>query len=885
MDQFIRYLSGPMRVALVLVLVAGALALTIAWSDDLGTKIALSVICAVMVAAALRLATPGEARIIWLRHASLGTAAGVASSVLFFKDWVDGWLLALVQPVVGPGFGPGPASSWLSALVLLFMLTVVWIVNRGNIVRPATVRTRRGVLDHPDKRADRDQLIEDLRAYVDRLDEELRWNREHFIELEADIDLVLGNERRRSAGNLLQAIRRNAAARLFVVLGDPGSGKSVALRTLARSMLHQARAGGQIPIYVNLREWQGGGHELTEVEADLASPIAQFILRFVQNQLGDVSYRFVRQNFVRLQSEGQFFFILDSFDEIPAILDTNQSSPLIRELSEQLYRFVLSGRGARGLVASRYFRRPTIRRRDRCVLEIRPFDEARIEQLIDQQAVDPEALKRRIFTESALLGSAARSPFLLSLILDYERHHPEPVPDNQAELFQSYIEQALVAAAGALGRDSQLPPNLMGLCECIAQLMFERADLGLEIPRETLAEVLDFPRLEEAMEALRDQKVFRISEAGQLSFAHRRFQEYFIVRALIERPQDAPIDAIVEDSRWRDSMVLYAEIAPGWDKLGGAECGADETVGEAERIAEFCWQHIQVLHSSSPQSEPELYLRGLNALRFLVEAFRGRPSVVEAFREPFGTQVATLVQADRDGTVDLLNARYAVEAVTFLSERDAAKVLEIALHIESPWIAETAFRACRYVGRVPETIIEALRRFVLRLTFREIRQRRLELGVALSFHDQFGPVRRALERSVLQRQVCSVAFWGLLFIAPLMWILLMTIAVGGVISRVSFADSTSGKDQMLRRLGRADMIDAFSYGFSPLLGAFAGFLIFPIVIVLSKSSYPVGDAVASLGRWWPQLGSLIGPSPRGAFGGHAREEPTEGLEASRRHLA
>jgi len=856
MDRFIRDMSDPIRIALILVLVAGALALTIAWSDDIGTKISLSLICAGMVVGAIRLATPGEVRIVWLRHASLFAAAGVASSVMFFKDWVDCWLLAFVQHV-DPSFELNSSSKWISALVLLFMLSVVWIVNRGNIVRTATVRTRRGILDHPDNRADRDQLIDDLSAYIDRLDEELRWNRKHFIELETDIDLVLSNERRRSTGNLLQAIRSNSTARLFVVLGDPGSGKSVALRTLMRSLLRQALNNGQIPIYINLCEWQGNAPVLTEFETGETSPIAQFILRFLRAQLSDVSYGFLRRHFDRLQSEGQFFFILDSFDEIPAVLDSNESSALIRELSEQLYRFVLSGHGARGLIASRYFRRPTIRRRDRCVLEIRPFNDTRIEQIIDQQALNPEVLKRRIFIESVLLGSAARSPFLLSLILDYEKYQAKPVPDNQVELFQTYISQAIADAVSVLDRSIEPLPDLMLLCKHIARLMFERSDLGLDVPLSTLAETLDFPHLDESLATLRDHKLFRISENRHLSFTHRRFQEYFIVQTYFENPHAVPIEEIVEDSRWRDSMVLYAEIVPDQQvsrdaKLGVGEAGSTE--GEAERIAEFCWQHIRVLSINSLLSEPEQYLRGLNAMRFLVEAFRSRPQVVNSFRKPFAEQVMTLLQGD--SVVDLLNARYAVESVTFMSDQDAAKVLEVALNIESPWISETAFRACRYLGKVPETVIEALRLFVQRLTFREIRQHRRELSVALSFHDQFSQVRRELGRSNLQTQLCSLVFWALLFLTPLVCLLLMFFSLGNIIVTLALAPAVN-KNELLRRLSRSDVIDLFSYGFTPIMSPWIIVLWIPIVIVLIASSFFVSKFVTKLSEWWPQAQSLL----------------------------
>ena len=873
MSQFFSNMSGSIRIALVFIFLAGALALTVAWSSDFTTKITLSFICGAMIFGALRLATPNEARIIWLRHASLIVGAGAASSLIFFKDWVNSFWLSLAQRV-NPSFELSATTPWLSAFALLSVVAVIWIVNRGNTLNTATVRTRLSILDHPDNRTDRDQLITDLGSYIDRLDEEYRWKRKEFIELEADIDLVLGNERRRSAGNLLQAVQKNAMARLFVVLGEPGSGKSVALRTLTRSLLAQASKGGQIPVYVNLREWQGSIDELTKFEETKVSPVAQFLRRTLRGQLSDVSYEFILKNFERLQSEGQFFFILDSFDEIPAILDSDESKELTQSLSEQLYLFLLSGKGARGLIASRYFRQPTIRKSNRCVLELRPFNEERIAQYIDRQAVNPKALKHRIFVESALLGSVARSPFLLSLILDYEKHHSSAVPDNQAELFRSYIEQVLKEYVDKL--DFELKAStLASLCERIAWIMFDQSDLGLEVPRPILSQKMDFQGLDEVLEGLRNQRLFRISESGQLSFAHRRFQEYFIVRGLLEKPNNVPLEAIVEDSRWRDSMVLYAEIVPDLKGNAGGELGTNKVLGKrggAERIAFYCWKHIQLLVSENPQSNPKDYLRGLNALRFLGEAFRSRPHVVEDFRKPLTEQVVTLLLGKRNSdeywlnkykgysnripnnwgwTVDLLNARYAVESIVFLPKEDSADVLKVVLQTQSSWITEVAFRSCRYLGQVPKSVVEALQSFVVSFTFKEIRQRNNVLKVALSFHDQFRPVRRSLLYTNMRRQVYTLAFWGLLVFATPVWIFLLSISLGYNLYRRVLSSSISEENKQLNRFS---IIDFFSHGFKPLKNVIGLILLsVPMTMVIIISPIPAKYLVAKISVWWPQI--------------------------------
>jgi hypothetical protein len=66
-------------------------------------------------------------------------------------------------------------------------------------------------------------------------------------------------------------------AKGFLVLGDPGSGKSVAMRHLARQMLREVSKTGVLPIYVNLKEWGDSDKLLTAPdEADIFAFIREY---------------------------------------------------------------------------------------------------------------------------------------------------------------------------------------------------------------------------------------------------------------------------------------------------------------------------------------------------------------------------------------------------------------------------------------------------------------------------------------------------------------------------------------------------------------------------------------------------------------------------------
>ncbi len=108
------------------------------------------------------------------------------------------------------------------------------------------------------------------------------WNDQFFTDLEADVEMEGGYYRsfiarwlgRKSRGlrresSLVRAIDASAE-RVILLVGEPGSGKSVALRHLAKQLTyrtkHSRKSEAPIPLYVNLRELIVA--DLDEVNAD-----------------------------------------------------------------------------------------------------------------------------------------------------------------------------------------------------------------------------------------------------------------------------------------------------------------------------------------------------------------------------------------------------------------------------------------------------------------------------------------------------------------------------------------------------------------------------------------------------------------------------------------
>lgn len=286
---------------------------------------------------------------------SLGTAL---VAVITVPQWKP-----LITPLLDPIFKTFPflkdklPTDAPTITILIFLSIVILIVNyfardttamkehSSPIEKEFPVKNYKKLL-----RPFTGVLLDDL----NRIDRETNWSAEYFTPLDAEVEIRSGSKRLKKVTDLLSAIRSDRKSRVFLVLGDPGSGKSVALRKLCRDLLKEVDRAGKIPFYINLREWDP---EKTWSEVD--PPTVEEIYNFVLDNLksrGDVfTNEFLDKYFKKMFEDGRLFIVLDSFDEIPAVLDEVESSWLIDKLSEVIYRFLAGAHESRGILASRIF--------------------------------------------------------------------------------------------------------------------------------------------------------------------------------------------------------------------------------------------------------------------------------------------------------------------------------------------------------------------------------------------------------------------------------------------------------------------------------------------------------------------------------------------------
>jgi hypothetical protein len=461
------------------------------------------------------------------------------------------------------------------------------------------------------------------------------------------------------------------------------------------------------------------------------------------NLLQDVdlpSQAFLKDNFESLLESGYFFFIFDSFDEIPAVLDHDENSWIIAELSNCISSYVLS---SRGVIASRLFRQPKLNHRQRTVLEIQPFSDDRIVEAIRIAANEPEKLIRIVLNERSDLGSVARNPFLLHLVI-FHFNETGQAPTSQAAMFQTFIDSNVDFAKRTLGIKDHSRQEIYSTCEDISAAMFDKVQGGLEIGELELRNELNVSNLSFVLRFLVSAHIGRIAAvSGAFSFSHRRFNEYFLVRRLQSKRMPIPFDSIQTDSRWRDALVLYAEIA-------------DES--DANALITHAWSYAAALATISLGSARSDFILGRNALRFIVEGFRNRASIVD----PHRAELDKIITDKLEGwATDYIETKTVLEGLGLLSVERTTAVILMTLSYYPGWISEQALTAARYLPSIDTKLAEGIyNHCVERAGFRGFTEALRQANI-LSVSDAFREVSYMLKcyvAEVSKTWLCALLF-------------------------------------------------------------------------------------------------------------------------------
>jgi len=612
--------------------------------------------------------------------------------------WDNLWQSILIGPILEYLKQQGlnvPAIEGINPMpieVLGFALMGIFIVNyfmRDNTAMRKAEPVKDEEFPEMGFKQRLEKFAKGLRYTLDSIDHDLDWSDDYFVPLQAEVEVKTRTGKKKKITDLMKALKDNNAEKVLLVLGDPGSGKSVALRKLAKDLTDEVKKTEKVPVYVNLREWSYNEEPSNLKPEDLRS----FLFNNVWNRC-DVSGRdFMEAYFDKMIEHGRIFFILDSFDEIPFIMDEDESSPAVDHMSAIIYQFLEISNGTRGLLASRLFRKPTRKFMASTTLDIRPLSEIQIIRRFEQSPSYDQRLSELLFKHKPEYIPLARNPFMVSLIYSYAKNNDWTLPEARINLYEDYLKSQFERAKKYSEVEELLQyESLIHLSSEVASFMYGSDHYGLEVPVEDLK--LRFPDqpIDAYIELMQSIRLARLGrgERKLFSFAHRRFYEFFIAIRLKAHDELVDMEAIPTDSKWRDALVLYCEVA------------TDE---EAKRIANYCWKIIQEIPGDDEeQEEKKGYLRPIHTLRFLNDAFRSRRVALEDFIDELGQ---LLIERFSNG--DLLIQKLIAESTGILSNQHSEAVLINAINSGNSWINETAMRSCRYEAQPSSILIDEVK--------------------------------------------------------------------------------------------------------------------------------------------------------------------------------
>jgi NACHT domain len=425
----------------------------------------------------------------------------------------------------------------------------------------------------------RQQFCNVLRSDLDAIAKAENWNDQWFTDLEAEVEAEGGYYsnalsrllRHRSNGirrvpSLIQAIQ-TSTERCMLLVGDPGCGKSVALRHLGRTL---ADEGGKstginfkVPLYINLKELPACKEE--ELTPDY---IEKFVIEHIRRGDSDTA-AYVRDHWQDYKVRGIWFFLFDSFDEIPAVLHAPNGSKTIEQYSHALRQF-MDGMGAcRGVLASREYKGPEVLPWQK--LRILQLNQQRQDELIDNTYLSNQH-KTLVRQHLATMGSSIfGNPLFLSLLCRYVGD-TQKVPANDYDLLLRHIERLAERDPDFILKQYGL--NELQLLEgatLLAVLFAEEPELSLAPKHDEITHALRVRQtpllvdLESLLSALIDVKIGRsdVKEARpgdrRFTFSHRRYQETLFVQYLAQHPQHISTENLLLDSRWREFTVTLIQ--------------------------------------------------------------------------------------------------------------------------------------------------------------------------------------------------------------------------------------------------------------------------------------------------------------------------------------
>lgn len=573
----------------------------------------------------------------------------------------------------------------------------------------------------------RQQFAKFLLGQLDLLDGEEDWADRRFTELIAEVEAEGGKEHRQLRRASLIAALRESMHRLILLEGDPGSGKSIALRRLARVLTQEvAREDASelpLPLYVNLKELSG------------AHTLERYVRDRVCGDDADARAHFDRV-FERDLKDGRWLILFDAFDEIPEVLSSTEPDAVVHAYASAIQRFAHGMHASRVIVSARPYRGPGRMPWPR--FRVLPLGDARRRAFVRAWFDDEETAERvsgELLADSEL-GAWSSNPLLLGLICAHRRAEGA-LPRTPHDAFESFVERRVNAHPEVLASLGLSAAELRDRAELIAFCMTADRQIGLVTNSDALGSSLrergaPEAHLDRATDGLRQMRFARGSSDAATSrrsfaFVHRRLQEYFATCYVLSGKGSVDADRLLTDERWRETVVTLlvagdsARLSPILERAVGLLQG---------HVAELCARDASFFDGLDESKDFEAiealrYLRvpvefpwpsgALHVLGIISELRLGssatEASVSRALSDVASHADRLLLAAIVRGT--RIDQAWALELLAAASEDVRALMLSWAFASGSPWLEDIAFVQAGHLRTLPPDVAQGVRDVVV----------------------------------------------------------------------------------------------------------------------------------------------------------------------------
>jgi hypothetical protein len=646
-----------------------------------------------------------------------------------FED-VTGWINGVLKIFFGDHIPSVISTAVGIVLAIALLLLGVW-GTLFVVAKIAALWTEkiRPIFYNPNERRRaerRRRFAEHTKSRLTLLNSREEWQDYKFTELEAEIEaegriralitfplIHSGRDSLRRERSLSVALSRSRE-RLLLLEGDPGSGKSVAMRHVASALAERATRAHStkslVPLYINLKEVKFRSKK--EIDRNV---IEKAVLEALDVNDRDV-LEFLQDEFKRGMEEGTWLFLFDSFDELPDVLGSTETDDAVRKYAEAIHNFLHGMNRCRGIIASRYFRGPGGLAWPR--FRIQPLSRDRRIRLIRKANLESRAEREFLNwldTSGDEFYLMLNNPMFLGLLCNHFKTE-HLLPKSPHAVFETYIESRLTRDAERLKARYGFDPNQLRVtAEQVAFCINATHGLGLDPSRKLLRDsmrTLAFNpdrHFEISLDALEFMKIARTGAAQEpgssptFTFSHRRFQEYFATCLILREPQRVAPEKLLLDARWRESAVVLFQTQPSASLTSYLSTLGDILEGMMTVVSS---QSQEIEDQISGWSGACLHVCGI-----LQDGFGAHlEDLPPGLRKQVGDLTEALFERGQ-----LLERKWILEVAGVVPNQLLGKLIRAGFSSDSKLMRDVAFRQAARLSSLPDDISKSVHAALVKL--------------------------------------------------------------------------------------------------------------------------------------------------------------------------